>query len=460
MRKFIIAVGKDVRATHRIESNLKDAADRIIAEIKDFERIDHIVTQKANEAVDRTNHRLNTILGCVTLVAALGIWPILNWYRDYVKATVTAQYVKDEVQSVVVDQVPQMITDNTKVAEQKIRADFSAVVSNEVSVIHEAEDVLSQKLLEAEKRFDLIAKIYAARAGGRKEYDAICQVARSTNFLARLAGDAVKDIQTSYTERKYQFGGMKITLSGKHAPEDLLSGKQLLVAIVRLDSDRNTDGALTELTDTKQKQFVATFCYAVKNSKRLNSVYLAIRGIERCANVDFPALGIDEVLKWWMQNSKNEEYHSAYEQYWDMSMEGGFKILPGESPDQYAWRKILKLESILKKVPDAYLAASALLPLAIFMRCEGEQSQQRDKIVDFTLDYYAKHVPKTDEWYVYKALFLGKTGKWDDLVRLCNSRIKEKPTFENELKKWGLFTDAFFDSDEIAWPSKTKNKGE
>lgn len=428
---------KKQKDENELSQQLSDVSNRIISEIRSFNQVEQVITQKANDAVARTNHRLNTILGCVTLVGFLGIVPILSWYRDHVVKTVTLRFATDAVQSVINTEVPKMVSPQINSMADSLRKGFCEEVSNAVHTIQKRENDLKEKLIQSESYIDIIAKIHSARAGWRLDYDELGKIAKGTNSISVLAANARKEIQQYYTERKYQFGGMRITLTrDKGNP---LKGNQMLVALVRNDADHNTDGAITELSDTGNKQFVATLIFSVKSSRRLESVYRAIRGIEKLTKVDFPGIGISEVLSWWDKNSQNPIYHSAYEKFWDFYENS--KRPSGENAD--ILEEIKSLHSIIKEVPDAYLAASVLLSRALSVGGRLDKSKENCRIIEFALDYYGKIVPKPNDWYIYKALYLVKVGEIDNLHKICKDRIKDNPEFIDELKRVG-FTDAFF----------------
>jgi hypothetical protein len=227
---------------------------------------------------------------------------------------------------------------------------------------------------------------------------------------------------------------------------------ELLIKLVRADNDWNCDGAIGELARLNRKEFVAAMIHAVQHSKRIDTVYLAINYIEKLTGKSFQPLGITEVLEWWKNADKEKQYHSHYEWYCDMTDKMIGKNT--ESLKKSITELITESQQKREQDPNFKIASKLIIHLIMLfpdfdaMLKEGRQELYKNALKDLEGSQY-----QDSSWYVNHAYFLCLTDK-AEFYKYVKDRLKDHPDFEGDLKCSSLFTDAFFESEQIKWPSK------
>ena len=368
---------------------------------------------------------------------------------DMIEMSVPAM-IKTAVPDMIAQAVPEMIRREVKESEQHLK-DVAAKIDTKFANLEKEEKSLAEKYQKAEAKLSFVPIMAEARAGNRISYDKLVQAIKENPDLAEFIAPAVNEVKAQYKEMKFIHRHYGVTLQQPDAPKLKLDD---YVNIINGDYEWNCNGAINDLVATRRKEFVATLLRVVEKSKRLDSVYLAIAGIEKLTNKSFPPIGIDEVLQWWKTASTTAEYHSPYEYFYDLRHEFATNSLT--QTDQIALCSYLSRFSELQdKYPDYTTISEFILTVAAY-------SKFRKSIICSTNEcFYKKALDitqrtpfgKTDKWYCFKALNDAYLGGLDEGI---NERLKASPSFEKELKDSGMFNSSLFESKEINWPSKAK----
>ena len=368
---------------------------------------------------------------------------------DMIEMSVPAM-IKTAVPDMIAQSVPEMIRREVKESEQHLK-DVAAKIDTKFANLEKEEKSLAEKYQKAEAKLSFVPMMAEARAGNRISYDKLVQAIKENPDLAEFIAPAVNEVKAQYKEMKFIHRHYGVTLQQPDAPKLKLDD---YVNIINGDYEWNCNGAINDLVATRRKEFVATLLRVVEKSKRLDSVYLAIAGIEKLTNKSFPPIGIDEVLQWWKTASTTAEYHSPYEYFYDLRHEFATNSLT--QTDQIALCSYLSRFSELQdKYPDYTTISEFILTVAAY-------SKFRKSIICSTNEcFYKKALDitqrtpfgKTDKWYCFKALNDMYLGGLDEGI---NERLKTSPSFEKELKDSGMFNSSFFESKGINWPSKIK----
>lgn len=368
---------------------------------------------------------------------------------DMIEMSVPAM-IKTAVPDMIAQSVPEMIRREVKESEQHLK-DVAAKIDTKFANLEKEEKSLAEKYQKAEAKLSFVPMMAEARAGNRISYDKLVQAIKENPDLAEFIAPAVNEVKAQYKEMKFIHRHYGVTLQQPNAPKLKLDD---YVNIINGDYEWNCNGAINDLVATRRKEFVATLLRVVEKSKRLDSVYLAIAGIEKLTNKSFPPIGIDEVLQWWKTASTTAEYHSPYEYFYDLRHEFATNSLT--QTDQIALCSYLSRFSELQdKYPDYTTISEFILTVAAY-------SKFRKSIICSTNEcFYKKALDitqrtpfgKTDKWYCFKALNDKYLGGLDEGI---NERLKASPSFEKVLKDSGMFNSSLFESKEINWPSKAK----
>lgn len=437
----------------------RNACGKKADEVCDFKRLEHIIEFKAQDAVKDVDRRLKIIGFCCTVAALAGIPYLVSWYGAKVEQKVTVRFVEGKLDEKINDTVPRMIESRFSALDDKMsdlgrrfEENLEKKVSGAEESIRDYNEMLkrnlseaNRKLLEANDKLKLFGDIMAAQAGDREAYDKINKIAVLTNEQGRMACDARKAINAKYLLRKMSMNnGLFYSLELTTNVLQGLSKEYHWTSMAYGDREWNSEGSIIELMRTRDKHNVATLIHVVEKSRYLDSVYTAIRGIEKLTGEEFDPLGIEQVRVWWKKNGDRPDFHNGFEKFFDHLENSVGPLRPGETVDQYAWRKILALDEIIKDKPELYPAAMSLIPLAIYSKIGLVQRDLRKEILLRAMSIVEEHKDICAQWDVYKTMVLMSTGDGSDTVRFIHSRIKEDATYKTRLEVWPAYNGGFW----------------
>ncbi len=364
---------------------------------------------------------------------------------------IVPEMIKAAVPDMIEQSVPEMIRHGVEDSEQHLK-NVAAKIDDKFASLEREEKSLDEKYQKAEAKLSFVPIMAEARAGNRISYEKLVHAISENPDLADFIASAVSEVKAQYKEMKFNQYHYGVTLK---KPGSLRLKFDDYVNIVNGDYEWNCNGAINDLVATGRKEFVATLVRAVRKSKRLDSVYLAIAGIEKLTNKSFPPIGITEVLEWWETSSATPEYHSPYEFYYDLQREYVSHNSLVKTNKTALCEYLSRFSELQEKYPDCTVISENILPVVAYSRfSEDIICSTNDCFYKKALDV-TERTPfgKTDRWHCYKALndaFLG------GLVEGINERLKTSPSFEQELKDSALFKKSLFERTDIKWPSKAR----
>lgn len=441
---------------NRIASAGRAAYERAIKESRELFDLSLKIDDKVKAGVHEIHVRIGWYVGFLSFALLVAGWfgfPIISeWYAKRIEERITEKYVSAEVQKHLNDftdtRVSEMISTSVSNTEDRIKRGFTKYMEDQVAEFKRNIGNLEGRIKDADTIISLYETCASARAGNRKDYESLVALSIGTNRIAHIASSTVNEIKKSYEQINNTWGKNRVVLVNVHDERKSIS-EDVMIFAVHEDSIGRCDGAINSLVDKQDKKYIATLIYAIKHSKHLDFIFAAIRGVEKLTGQKFPALGMAESLNWWNENKTNQLYYCAFEHYI------GAQILPTETDYDYAWRKAEYLDKWIRGMPNQYYAASLIPQMILSAKVDAENEAKRKEMLGFALEYWEKEIPKSNNWYVFKTIYLARYdgGKVIDFV---NQRLKEHPEFENELRH--LFKPTFFELSGINWPSKSTSK--
>lgn len=445
------------------------SADRIIAEFRDYARLEHIIDEKSNAAVRRVDWRIG-IVSVVVVVLSLFGWNILvekattaaiskigeeeakNEIRRVVSNQVdraTIAKIEERVPGLINERVPDMIRKGIASTQMRLKSELEACVAERISQVNGKADGANDAIQRVSEKVETMSIVYAARAGERKDFDRLRLLAGQTNDTGKIARDGVRAIEEEFKQRKNRFGD-----DGIHLQKSELGFRiDELVDLCRADLDWNCSGAVGELVRLKRKEFVSTIVGVIEKSKRIETVYYAILGLEKLTGRKFDPLGINQVLEWWKGNRDKTEYHSPYELYCELAEQ--MRTALQDTTGVKAREMIATLQDKLERDGKNPAVSKVIAYLITLFPDAGQRYKEgRAELCLKALNDLEGTEFKDSQWYLFKAYYVLYNKPIDEFYAYVNTRLKEYPKFEIELKKSGMFSDTFFEIKEVDWPSK------
>lgn len=434
-----------------VEKKLDGKIDKIVSEVRDYEKLEHIIEAKAKDAVSTVNKRL-TIFSFILTITGLFGWNILVKHTtDTAISRIAGTSAHDIITAVVSNQLDQAQKNISQKVTSEITSQVPEMIAANVSDLRELSRTADENIKAMRSIVETMTVVSSARAHSRKHYNQLMALANGTNNTVEstIASDAIKTIQGQYAQQNFSFDFYRPTLTKDGLQKEIKD----LVYIARADLAHNCNGAVADLIALNNKEVVGTLVHVVENTKQLDTLALAIMGIERLTGKRFRTLDSDSVLAWWKEADKNKLYHSDYEWYCDMLE----KIYCHSNREQIIaayTNTINEAHKQIKAKPDFHIASKFIIDAIIAL------PDHKIKIADERKSYFKealKHLEgskyQDSKWYINKAYYLA-VFEDQSLNKFVNDRLATNPEFEDELKKSRHFTEHFFNDKEIKWPSK------
>ena len=374
----------------------------------------------------------------------------LTTAKEFVQTSVL-QMISNSVPTMIDKTVPQMIRDSVAKTERNLKEDITKYVENEVVQLANNEESLMALYGNTEEKLSLVPVMAQARAGDRGSYEELIRVAKEKPSLAPFINAAIIEVDAQYQSKKFNHYGYNITLKRQGSKNLELVD---YVEIVNADNDWNCDGAINDLVATGRKEFVCSLVRLVKNTKRLDSVYLAISGIEQLTSKAFRPLAIRDVLEWWETAKEKPEYFSPYQAFCDLRREfNDRRMLTTTNKVDYC-AFLARFDNLQKRFPNCSAIPEFILAIVAYSPFREEVICSDNNVYKRSLEASEK-MPfgKTDKWHCYKALYDAYHGSFYEGI---NARLEISPSFGEELKKSGLFNSTLFERSDINWTGKSK----
>lgn len=449
---------------------LSEHMDRQIANrFDEYRKFDDYVKQEVRHATSQMYKTLGILGTAVAVVLSVSGYFGLPFFvkqkvQDILQEATSREALatlSNQVVSVVQARVPAMIAKETATVAQALKADFkreiNAVVQNaetdiegKIAKVNESTRVASDAANAANDKLEFIELVFSAMAGNRPDYDKLIAESKTTNQYARLAKNAIIEIRNRYRLRQANPYDLRYNLQRK----DRKLSRETLVEIAFADLEHNCDGAINELIETHDKGMAEVLVSVMQKSKRLESVYLSIVGINSLTGKRFEALEVDDVLSWWEKESTNSTYRSAYLPLHDLTW-----AICTRPKEKSKVENVRGNYEMAKGIVDSYPHSAEAHKYVVFLAIEladavGEFSADMKDAAEKSLEALHRQVDLSD-YYLCKVCYLvGNKWTWEELIELTNEAIKNTRDFEGVVKGEGRFSKEYLDRPEIDWPSK------
>lgn len=434
-----------------IEKKLDKRINQIVSEVRNYERLEHIIDTKAKEAISSVNKRLGIFSFILAITGLLGWSLLVEHTTQKAISEIAGTAAHDIITAVVSNQVDFAQREVSQKVTREIESRVPEMISSNVSDLRVVAKTADENIKAVQSVVDTMTIVTAARANSRCHYNQLRALANGTNNTveSRIACDAIKTIQGQYEQNHFSFDLYRLTLTKDGLQKEL----EDLVYIARADHDHNCSGAVSDLIALNNKELVGTFVHVVKNTKRLDTLNLAMMGIERLTGKRFHTLDSDSVLNWWKDECKNKSYHSDYEWYCDM-LDNIYCHKNREQIIAASTNMINEAHNRVKADPDFHIASKFIIDTIISLPdYNAKISDGRKSYFEQALKNLERSPYQNGKWYVYKAYYLA-IAEAHALNGFVNERLSTNPEFEDDLKKSRHFTEQFFNDKEIKWPSK------
>lgn len=254
--------------------------------------------------------------------------------KKIVASNVT-EVLKEETPRLVEEIVPPMIEKTVVESTEKVKIDLLQFYSNQIR--------------RAEQKVELIPVMARARKGDRLAFDQLKKVLKENGELSDFVEPGVGEVEEIYKEKRLYGRGKSIRLN---TSDGRILHEEDYVDIVYGDNDWNCDGGINHLAAYNKKEFVAIFVHVVENTKRLDSVYLAVDAIQKLTGKSFSPIGITEVRDWWTTAKDKKEYHSPHETLYKLNKEFNRCLSTGPTNKTYVAEYIWGLKDLLNVNPN------------------------------------------------------------------------------------------------------------
>ena len=336
--------------------------------------IDNKVDSKVADGVKELKKKFWPYTIFLALSGFAAIWWLFQGITDEIQKRLTSAYVAETLNKHIAkftDEKVASVADNRiSTAEKRIIEGFERKVAEQEAMLARSSAEADAQIQSLKSALGVMKKAYDARGGDRRAFDEIAILSTNKTEAGEIAAKVIHEIETAYSSRKEKentglFASTRQTVAyngkdGRQGPISFADASQIVISHFR-DFE---EGAIHRLTDSGQKEFVEVLMFAVTGSSRLDSVYHALRGIEKLSGTTFPILGIEEAKEWWKENKDKPEYRSPYALAWTMYLQNKLRPQPNESNAEYYRRVVIPLHEAVVIKQDLDEIAKIILPVA------------------------------------------------------------------------------------------------
>lgn len=420
--------------------------------------INLFIERKVEEGVKELKKRFWPYTLIMLFVGALGMWGLFKGITNDIKARLTSAYVAETLEKHIREFTDEKVADVADrrifFAETRIIDGFKKEVAKQEALLIKSSTAAETQIQSLQSTLEVMNMAYDARGGDRRAFVKIAELATNRTDAGEIASKVIREIQASYEDRKEKerigfMGVIKRTVAyngnnGKHGPISLAEASMLLVSHNR-DLEQ---GAINRLADSRQKEFVDLLMLAISETDSLDSIYVALRGIEKMTDVSFPALGVGEVNSWWESNKNNPEYHSPYKTAWTILFRNQVQPQPNESDADYYKRVVIPLHDAVVAKTDLQSVARDTLPIAFALgltlkgKLDGIDCLRitKDMIAHLGDDAISRRIAFC---YTAKTMALYENVATETLFNFVIRAVKAHPDYLEELKGQEVFTPIF-----------------
>ena len=347
------------------------------------------IERKVDEGVKELKKKFWPYTIGLIVLGGCGMWGLFKGIKDEIQKSLTSSYVaatlNDHIEKFTDEKVATVADSRIAIAETRIIDGFEKKVAEQEVALAQSSMEAKSHIESLQAALDVMKKAYDARGGDRNAFDEISLLAKTETEAGEIAAKIVREIEASYLARKEKesigfLGDIRHVAvyngnNGKHGPISLAHATMIIITRKR----EFEEGAISRIVDSAQKEFVEVLMLAVLETTKLDSVYLALRGIEQLAGVSFPVLGVEEAKTWWDSNKDNPEYHSPYATVFTALLRNQLQAQPNEPIADYYKRVIIPIYNAVISKPDLGEVAKIILPFAFEI---GVQLNGRTEDVD------------------------------------------------------------------------------
>lgn len=399
---------------------------------------------------------------CLTIISFLiGLAGFLCW--DEVTEKVSIKAAERVANDIAVEEAKKIVASNvTEVLNIETPRLVSEIVPPiiEKTVVESTEKVktdllqfYSNQIRRAEQKVELIPVMAKARKGDRQAFDKLKEILSSNAELSDFVEASVSEVEEIYKEKRfYEIGkSIRLNISGNRPLQE-----EEYVKIVYGDNEWNCDGGINHLVLLNKKEFVAVLVNVVQNSKRLDSVYLAIDGIQKLTGKTFSPLGISEVSDWWCTAKDNKEYHSPHEELYKLNEEFNRCLSRKLKNKAYVAEYVTGLKQLIKRNPNFKPAYKKML-FALSFGDYAAGALKKDE-VKFLYECSfskckARDFAKPELYFICRLYFDILN---EESFKNVQQYLDDCPALEVVLKEGKFFNPELIKALKVNWPSERK----
>ena len=276
-----------------------------------------LIERKVDDGVKDIRKRIIPYALAIIFFVGLSMWGFYKGVVNDIKERLTSDYVanalNEHIKKFTDEKVSKVADGRIAIAEKRIIAEFEKKVSSQETMLEKSSAKAESQIQLLRSALEVMKKAYDARGGDRRTFDEIASLSTNATEVGDIAAKVIREIEASYSERKEDEARFGFTRSvrhyltyngnnGKHGPISFADAAMLIIAQNR-DFE---DGAIQRLADSGQKEFVEILMSPVVEASSLNTVYVALRGIEKLSGASFPVLGVAEAKDWWEATKKSK----------------------------------------------------------------------------------------------------------------------------------------------------------
>ena len=445
------------KTTHDPRRNLRLRSQESAKELS-INSVNLLIERKVDDGVKEIRKKIVPYFITIVVSGGIGMWWCYKEVANDIRERLTSAYVADSLNRHIVqftDEKVSCVADGRiAIAEKRIIAGFEKKVSVQESMLEESSAKAETQIQSLRAALEVMKKAYDARGGNRHAFDEIALLSTNATEVGEIAAKVIREIEASYSARKEKerlgfMENMHQSLSykensGKRGPISFADATLLILS----HNGNFEEGAIYRLAESNQKEFVEILMLAAVETSNLNTVYVALRSIEKLTGASFPVFGVNEAKKWWEQNKEKPEYHSLYKTVWTILLNGQLQIQPNESTSDYYKRVVLPLHDAIIAKPDLEGVAKTTLPIAFSYGLElrGEiEGIDCLKIIKDLISHLGEDTDarQTAFRYTINTMALYEKRTTAELLNFIVRAIKVHPDYLPIFKNQKMFTPEF-----------------
>ena len=444
---------KPQNATQEPQRGIQDQSEAL-----SITTLNLLIERKVDDGVKDIRKKIVPYFIAIIVFVGFGMWGLYKNLVNDIKERLTSAYVANALNEHIAkftdEKVSNVADGRISIAEKRIISGFEKKVSNQEAMLEKSLAKAESQIQLLRSALEVMKKAYDARGGDRRSFDEIASLSTNTTEVGEIATRVIREIEESYSERKEKerIGFINsvrhyVTYNGNNGKRGPISFADASALIMSHNHDFE-EGAIHRLADSWQKEFVCLLMLSVVESPNLNTVYVALRGIEKLSGASFPVLGVVEAKDWWEANKEKPEYHSPYKTALTILINGQMQIQSKESDSDYYKRVVVPLYDAVVAKPDLEIVVKALLPIAFTYGLELRGKMEGVDCLKITKDLIS-HLGNDEDSrrmafrYTINTMAMYENRSPNDLLNFIVRSIKAYPDYLQVFKDLKAFTPIF-----------------